>query len=220
MLKLPLSEVKILYNKHLILKELLIKDVSLYIFSICFLYRKQLAFDFYQKQDFKKALTLLKSLEDRFINGIVSYRIGFCDYNGEKFYDNAYHLFKNKKDLSPEELFYMGYMYHYGRGITRNTGKAIEYYKLAGDHYPKAYTHIGLIYRIGMGVIQYNETAVMYFEKAAALNDPDGQCNLAFMLQFGDGIDKNAKRSKELYMSAAKGNNIYAIDQCKNMQWI
>ena len=32
--------------------------------------------------------------------------------------------------------------------------------------------------------------------------------------------DKNDKRCKELYMSAAKGNNEYAINRCKLRQWI
>ena len=66
MLKLPLLELKMLYTKHLILKELIIKDVSLYILSVCFLYRKQLAFDFYYLEEKDKALPLLESLEDRY----------------------------------------------------------------------------------------------------------------------------------------------------------
>ena len=36
-LKLPLAELKTLYIKHLILKELLMDDLSLYILSICFI---------------------------------------------------------------------------------------------------------------------------------------------------------------------------------------
>jgi TPR repeat protein len=193
------------------LKELLIKDVSLYILFLCFLNRKRLAFNFLEKD---KALPLLESLEDRYINGVVSYRIGYCGDNND-FYYYAYHLFKNK-DLSPEELYYMAVLYDYGRGTIKNTEKAIEYYKLAGDHYPKAYTHLGCIYRD----YHNDEIAVMYFEKAAALNDPHAQCHIAYILEHGYGIDKNDNRSKELYMSAAKGNNKYAINYCKNMQWI
>jgi len=217
MLKLPLLELKILYTKHLILKELLIKDVSLYILSVCFLYRKQVAFEIYKTQNFKNALPLLKCLEDRFINGIVAYRIGYCD-DGDKFYTNAYTIFKNKKDLSPEELFYMGCIYAHGRGcITKNNEKAITFYKLSS--YPKAYVCLGCAYRDGtIGVIQNDETAVMYFEKA--LNCSDGKCHLAYMLEFGRGITQNSNRSKELYMSAAKDNDKFAIVRCKNRGWI
>jgi TPR repeat protein len=218
MLKLPLPELQILYTKHLILKELLIKDVSLYIFSVCFLYRKQVAFEIYQKQDFKNALPLLESLEDRFINGIVSYRLGYCYDINSHFFTNAYTLFNNKKDLSPEELFYMGCIYAYGKGgIAKNNEKAIEYYELA--NYPKALVYLGCAYRDGtIGVIQNDETAVMYFEKA--LNCSDGKCHLAYMLEFGRGIAQNSNSSKELYISAAKNNDMYAISRCKHRGWI
>ena len=185
----------------------------MYIFSVCFLYRKQVAFEIYQKQDFKDALPLLESLEDRFINGIVSYRLGYCYDSNNHFFNNAYTIFNNKKDLSPEELYYMGCIYTGKGGIAKNNEKAIECYKLS--NYPKAYVSLGCAYRDGMiGVIQNYETAVMYFEKA--LNHPDGQCHLAYMLEFGRGIAQNSNRSKELYISAAKNNQKYAIDRCKH----
>lgn len=216
MLKLPLPELKTLYNKHLILKELLIKDVSLYILSVCFLYRKQVAFEIYKNQNCKNALSLLLSLEDRFINGVVSYRIGYCSDNHD-FFTNAYNIFNNKKDLSPEELFYMGYMYQYGRGTIKNYEKTIAFYKLSNSQ--NAYFNLGCIYRDGrLGVIQNDETAVMYFEKA--LNCPSGKYHLAYMLEFGLGIARNNNRCKELYMSAAKDNYQYAINKCKSMHWI
>lgn len=218
MLKLP--EIKTLYTKHLILKELIIKDISLYIFSLCFLYRKRLAFDLYQKQNFKNALPLLESLEDRFINGIVSYRIGYCCDSNNHFFTNAYTIFNNKKDLSPEELFYMGCIYRYGKGgIAKNNEKALMLYE--STNYPKAFVYLGCAYRDGtIGVIQNDVTAVMYFEKAVALNCSSGKCHLAYMLEFGHGIVQNSNRSKQLYMSAAKDNDNYAISRCKHKGWI
>ena len=191
------------YNKHLILKELLINDVSLYILSLCFLHRKRLAFGFEEKD---KALPLLESLEDRYINGIVAYRIGY--FSGNKNYYYAYNIFKNKKNL-PVELYHMAIIYHRGKGTTKNIEKAIKYYKLAGH---LSYVNLGCLYR----EIQVDETAVMYFEKAVALNDTIGKYNLAVALENGP----NSHRSKELYISAAKDNNKYAIDKCKRMRWI
>ena len=46
-LGLPFSELQELYTRHLILKEFLIADVSLYILSLLFQYKKQQAFDVY-----------------------------------------------------------------------------------------------------------------------------------------------------------------------------
>ncbi len=217
MLKLPLEELKILYTKHLILKEFLINDVSLYILSLCFLYRKQIAFDLYNNKDHKKALPLLESLEDRYINGIVAYRIGYCHENHNYYYYYAYNILKNKKDLSSKELYYMGCMYKDGKGTEKNSEKAIACYKLS--NHSKAFVQLGCAYRDGiLNVIINNETAVMYFEKA--LNSSNGQCHLAYMLEHGYGILLNNNRSKELYISAAKGGNIYAIERCKYKGWI
>ncbi len=211
MLHLPLLELKILYTKHLILKELLINDVSLYILSLCFLHRKRLAFDFLEEKD--KALPLLESLEDRYINGIVAYIIGYCSDN-KNYYYYAYNIFKNKKNLLPKELHYMAIIYQRGKGgIIKNIEKAIEYYKLAGHI---SYVNLGCLYRD----IQNDIIAVMFFEKAAALNDTVGKYNLAIMLEHGLGIAQNSNRSKELYISAAKDNNQYAIKKCKIMHWI
>lgn len=223
-LNLPLPELKILYTKHLILKELLINELSLYILSLCFLYRKQYAFNIYINcPREEKALPFLESLEDRFINGIVSYRIGFCYGQISKFYCNAYNIFKNQKQLSPEELFYMGSIYELGKGgVTKNNEKAIEFLKLSGDsNCPKACVKLGCVYRDGtIGIIRNYVTAVMYFEKATSLNLPAGKCHLAYMMEFGLGITKNSNRSKELYISAAKDNDEYSINLCKRMNWI
>lgn len=229
-LNLPLSELKILYTKHLILKELLIDELSLYILSLCFLHRKQYAFNVYiscsgssEEEYRKKVLPFLESLEDRFVNGIVSYRIGYCYGQTSNFYYNAYNIFKNQNHLSPEELFYMGSIYELGKGgITKNNEKAIELLELSGDsNNPKACASLGCAYRDGtVGVTRNYVTAVMYFEKATSLNLPAGKCHLAYMIEFGLGITKNINRSKELYISAAKGNDEYAINICKHNKWI
>jgi hypothetical protein len=84
-LKIPFSELKIAYTRHLFLSEVIIKDVSLYILSILFQYKKQTAFINYNQllyvnnnENKIKCKLLLLELEDRFINAVVSYRIGYC----------------------------------------------------------------------------------------------------------------------------------------------
>jgi len=232
-LNLPLSELKVLYTRHLILKELLINDLSLYILSLCFLYRKQYVFDLYRrysndKRNVKDVLPFLESLEDRFINGIVSYRIGYCHeriyyihYN--KYYNNAYNIFIKQKHLSSEELFYMACIYEHGKGgVTINNEKVVEFFKLSGDcGYPKAYINLGCAYRDGtIGIIKDYAIAVMYFEKAVLLDYVGGKSHLAHMLEFGYGTTKDLNRSKELYINAAKDGNLYSINKCKDMKWI
>jgi TPR repeat protein len=227
-LKLPLSELKILYTRHLILKELLIDELSLYILSLCFLYKKQSAFDVYRrysndKENIKNILPFLESLEDRFINGTVSYRIGYCHEKIYYMHCSKYNIFIKQKQLSPEELFYMACIYESGNGgVAKNNEKAIELFKLSGDNgYAKAYVGLGCAYRDGStGVTKNHAIAVTYFEKAAVLNYTAGKCHLAYMLEFGYGITKDLNRSKKLYISAAKDGDGYSIIRCKNMDWI
>lgn len=225
-LKLPLEELKILYTRHLLLKELFPQELSLLILSLCFIYRKQNAFDIYlkysydQKECEKNVLPLLQSLEDRFINGIVSYKIGYC--GADKFYYNAYNIFIKQPVLCPQELFYMGAIYEYGKGgVIKNYQEAFKFYKLSSDEgYIKADINIGCFYRDGsLGITKDYATAITYFEKAAKLGSPGGKCHLAYMLQFGLGIDKNFLLSKELYISSAKDGNIYAIETCKRYKF-
>lgn len=217
-LRLPALELKLLYTRHLLLETVLLKELSLYILSISLVERKQKAFIFYEQNADKSSecLLLLESLEDRFVNGIVSYRIGFCLQNYD-FYRNAYNIFKDKLNLSPIELFYLAAIYKDGKGgINKNIQEALRLYKLSADSgYFKAMINLGCAYRDGDGVDKNNEIAVTYFEKAVSINSREGKCHLAYMLEFGHGINKNIDRSNELYIDAAKDGDKYSIERCK-----
>lgn len=57
----------------LTLLEVILVELSLYILSLSFLSKKEKAFILYEEEK-ENAFTLLNKLEDRFINGVVSYR--------------------------------------------------------------------------------------------------------------------------------------------------
>lgn len=72
---LPPLEFENLYTRHLLLKELLNSDISLYTLSICFIRRKTIAFALYkscykvvQEGCCKEVMQLLINLENRFID--------------------------------------------------------------------------------------------------------------------------------------------------------
>lgn len=228
-LKIPFSELKELYTRHLLLKEVILVELSLYILSLSFLSKKEKAFILYEEEK-ENAFTLLNKLEDRFINGVVSYRLGYCHANcssmgvknlttSHQFYFNAYQIFKNQKgeNPSPLELFYLGAIYKDGKGgAPRSNEEALRYYGLSASHgFGKALVNLGCAYRDGDGVEKSYEKAVMYFEKAAAQNFPAGMCHLAYMMEFGYGTARELYLSNELYKNAAKHGDQYSFERCK-----
>lgn len=168
-LSLPTQEFENLYTKHLLLKKLLNNDVSLYILSICFLRRKSIALTLYN-HDSLKAWSLLIALEDRFINGVLAYKIGYASnikYN--EFFYYSYDLL-NKSKLDSEESFYLAMIYDNGYGKTsRDDKKARQLYKLSAKQWNvHAMVNIGHHYRL----LGKYDKAKEYLEKAVLLNLP------------------------------------------------
>jgi tetratricopeptide (TPR) repeat protein len=180
-LGLPFLELQELYTRHLILTELVVADVSLYILSLLFQYKKQQAFDVYDKYQYIKiniacVLPLLEVLEDRFINGIVLYRIAYCHQNNNMF-EQALNIFKSQKNLSPQELFYMAAIYEDGKCIKKNINEALRLYKLSGEGgHLKSFINLGCFYRDQKNY----DIAITYFEKTISI--PNGKSHLAFMV--------------------------------------
>lgn len=206
-LNLPDLEFNDLYKRHLLLSEVLIVDISLYILSICFIRRKIIVSTL--KNETEK-ISILNSLEDRFINGIVACKIAIISKNrNNEFYDCAYHLFKNKTNLSHDELFYMALIYSNGYGkVVMNKSKGLELYQLAVEKGSiSALINIGSYY---ININNYN-MATKCFEKAIDL--PLAKSHLAHMLECYD--PKDFEKSKLLYISAAQQGDKYAINRCK-----
>lgn len=139
-LKLSFKELSELYTPLLILKELLPKEVALYILLLGFQYRKESALDFLSeweqwektryfaedaqfvrvnpfKQDYELKYTsgLLNRLEDRFVNASVMYRHGRMLSPSKRsalLYDKAHDLLLHTplESLSVEELEIRGYL--------------------------------------------------------------------------------------------------------------
>jgi TPR repeat protein len=216
-LKIPFTELQVAYTRHLLLKEVIIKDVSLYILSILFEYKKQIAYINYEQlllvdnydEHMKYCLDLLLKVEDRFINAAMLYRIGNCS-DDNNMIKNAYDLLNKQVKLSPLELFYKGCILHYGKGADINIKEAKIYYKLS--KIPYALLQLGGIY--------YNdkkfEKAFSCFENAAKLNDPHGKYYLAHMFENGKGCKVDLNHAIELYQSAAQQGHFDSIEKLKS----
>lgn len=216
MSKLPLSELYPLYTRHLLLKELVINDVSLYILSLLLLYKKQIALNHCEqlvyseniKEAKQQCLSLLLELEDRFVNAVVSYKIGYC-MDSKEYYYNSYNLL-NKKNLTPQELYCKGAILHRGHGdIETNIDEAMKYYELSKTAI--AYLQLGGIYYLNKNY----EQAIIYSEKGIKLNCPHNKYFLCRILYRGLGCAVDKIRSFELCESAAKQGQLDAIISMK-----
>lgn len=215
-LKIPFNELQLLYTRHLLLKEVIIKDISLYILSILFEYKKQIAYINYEKllfvdnydEHMKYCLDLLLKVEDRFINAVMLYRIGHCSYDNN-IIKNAYDLLNKQVKLSPLDLFYKGCILHYGKGVDVNVKEAKIYYKLS--RIPFALIQLGGIYHHD----EKFDKAFVCFENAAKLNDPHGKYYLAHMLEYGKGCKVDLNHAIELYQSAAQQEHLDSIEKLK-----
>lgn len=228
-LKIPAAELRENYLKHLALCEVTLSDVSLYIMSIIFFLKKEIAFENYEKLEKNLSLPQLLALPDRFINGIMSYRLGYvygdkvlkCVSLSEQYYRNAHALFMERKDgsLSALELFYIGAMYKDGKGIPADNNLALKYYELSANQgFGKALINLGCVYRDGDGVTKNYEKAVRCYQQAANQNYPPGLCHLAYMSEFGYGMKRDTKRAQELYIVSAQKGEKYSIERCKALK--
>lgn len=216
-LYLELSELKPLYTPHLLFKQIILTEISLMVCSFVFLINKKYVYDGYEKDaDANKQilLPLFLELEDRYINPVVSYRIGYLSEDDNSgYYTNAYIMLIDR-ELSGIESFYLGAMYYYGKGTIMDKEQGLKYYHQAADQkFIKAFTNIGTHYRDRKN----NELAVSYYEKGTALNDHYSMANLGYMLEVGKGIKQDIPRAHELYQKAAHLGNNWAINRCKEL---
>lgn len=99
----------------------------------------------------------------------------------------------------------VGYCYHWGKGVARDTKKAKLYYEKAvelGDTY--AMCQIGVMYKRGDGVRQSDKKAVKWFKRAALLNDARANYLLANMYEDGKGVPQNDDTALHFYRKAER----------------
>jgi TPR repeat protein len=76
-----------------------------------------------------------------------------------------------------------------------------------------ALNRLGELYERGLGVSQDRRRSFDLYQKAAILDNPYGQANLANALFFGLGSDRNLKEAMRWALKGAEGNVAMAINQ-------
>ena len=88
----------------------------------------------------------------------------------------------------------LGYMYHDGRGVSRDHAKAVEWYRKSAEQgNADAQYALGYMYENGRGVSQDHAKAVEWYQKAAEQDHGGAQCQLGGMYLYRKDYTKAVK---------------------------
>ena len=86
---------------------------------------------------------------------------------------------RNVREPPGQYEYEQGEKHYYGRGVSRNYAKALEWYRKAADKWhPGAEYSMGWMYEYGQGVSRDYQTALSWYRKAAAQGNKDAQMGI------------------------------------------
>ena len=99
----------------------------------------------------------------------------------------------------------LGAMYYFGRGVPRDYGEAVRWYRKAAEQgYAAAQFNLGLMYHDGNGVPQHHAEAVNWYRKAAEQGDPKAESALGYAYSSGEGVPLDEAEGFRWYRKAAE----------------
>ena len=106
---------------------------------------------------------------------------------------------------NPEAQFYIGLMFHEGKGTQYNLERAFLWLSAAAKKgVPQAQFNLSLMYSKGQGVKKNDLLAFRWMEKAANQELPEALVNLSTFYYSGTVVKKDAKKVFELLQVASK----------------
>ncbi len=92
-----------------------------------------------------------------------------------------------------KSISWLGYIYEFGKGVSKNYKKAVEYYQVAANKgYYYAQYRLGWCYFYGRGVKKSNEEAIKWFEKAAEKGEGEPVYFIGAIYYYGkNGVNKD-----------------------------
>lgn len=109
-------------------------------------------------------------------------------------------------EKDPEGMVNLGKMYEMGQGVTRDYGKAMAYYKQAGDHVA-AMVAMGYLYENGFGTIASFKEAETWYQKAVNKESAQGMTSLGRLYEKNGMFDK----AHTMLMRAADLKDVKAL---------
>lgn len=233
-LKLSDEELESHYMPHLFLQSLgLLKEVSLYLLELGFRHSRQTVDALYKttwvhNKYFAELVELSSRLPDRFVNGVVLYRLAYYRYSDEdtekkeRLFLDAQRLLKEKDEtkLSADDHHYLGrlclYMTWTSESHDENTDEAIKYFERASLLGCEESTLLlALSYKKGYLRRTPNLTKAVHYElKGYEMGNCEMTVCLAESLQKAPSLAPNLS-FKELYKIGASQGNQVAILKCR-----
>jgi len=134
-----------------------------------------------------------KYLEMKTPQGLNELETGLWAYK-HKYYDKAAALlapYKNKNNAEVEQAF--GFMYHTGRGLAGDYGKAVEHYEKAIkiNNHPVALNNLSILYARGQGVSRDMDKSIELLTESAKGGYVDAQFSLGKLYYMGQRVSED-----------------------------
>lgn len=107
---------------------------------------------------------------------------------------------------------YLGFLYYYGIGVTRNRKKTVELYRRAVEQEDcEAMINLGFCYRYGNGVERDRKEAIDLYHQAAKLGSSRAILNLAACYEESEGRKQHWDKLIDLYQQAFQQGDCAAM---------
>ncbi len=116
------------------------------------------------------------------------------------------------KDNVVDAQFYTAMLYDMGKGVIRNSNKAVHWYLKAargGNHH--AQHNLGVAYADGEGIKQDLSKAVYWWQQSASHGNTDSQYNLGMLYAMGNGgVKRDFNKAHKWWRRAAMSGDAMA----------
>lgn len=177
------------------------------------------------KQDFKKAVAYFKkAAKNGDIGAMVKYGVCLLEGEGvdnhnreeaEENYKKAAKYFEKTIERGQDEnaMYYYSLQLLEGKGVEKDTEKAIYYLKNAADlHQADAENKYGMMLEFGSKEVKKNvKEAIKYYRKSSDHGNEVGMFNYADILEKGKHVEQNVKEAARLFRLSYKRGYIPAI---------
>ena len=134
--------------------------------------------------------------------------LGRCWYNGrggEKDRSKGVELYKIASDKGNDAATTrLGRCYYYGEGVPEDKEEAARCFEKAADQGNSLAAYLLGNYLFETGD---KENAIKRYEASSAKGRVDATMKLAFCYRYGEGVERDEKKAREMYAEAAKANH-------------
>lgn len=143
-------------------------------------------------------------VENTLLNAIKDYKI--------KNYRDAFLAFKKLSKSVTEAQYYLGMMYYYGQGVTRDYTLAYRYIKMAwAGLYPEAIYMLGVMSEFGHGTEKDLNQAFEYYHASSKNESINGLLKVAKFYEQGIVVERNLTKAIKIYVELTNLKNAYAM---------